>query len=152
MFRSLPDLSLTSHTHTHTCTQTMHTCMQRHMCACAQTHTHTDKDTDTDINNAYTHIYIHASSSHVSELFTRYVTPISGAQTVTTVQVSVPSPHHPLPSTTVHLALHPRWINFTWWGCYGLCPRHKPTKLAHSFYFVLVSVFSLGLFQLYFIP
>ena len=31
-------------------------------------------------------------------------------------------------------------ITFTWWGCYGLCPRHKPVELAHSFYYVLESV------------
>ena len=31
-------------------------------------------------------------------------------------------------------------LTFTWWGCYGLCPRHKPTELAHSFYSLLVSV------------
>ena len=30
--------------------------------------------------------------------------------------------------------------SFTWWGCYGLCLRHKPTELAHSFHSVLVSV------------
>ena len=29
---------------------------------------------------------------------------------------------------------------FWWWGCYGLCLRHKPTKFARSFDFVLVSV------------
>ena len=31
-----------------------------------------------------------------------------------------------------------RGFTFTWWGCYGSCPRHKPTKLALSFYYVLV--------------
>ena len=50
--------------------------------------------------------------------------------------------------------LRPRWVNFSskhgtsrpngltfsWWGCYGLCPRQKPTELAHSFYSALVSV------------
>ena len=35
----------------------------------------------------------------------------------------------------------PRGITFSWWGCYGLCLRHKLTKLA-----------SLWPFQLYFIP
>ena len=34
----------------------------------------------------------------------------------------------------------PRGLTFTWWGCYGLCLRHKPTELAHSFHSVLVSV------------
>ena len=31
-------------------------------------------------------------------------------------------------------------LTFSQWGCYGLCLRHKPTKLAHSFYSVFVSV------------
>ena len=26
-----------------------------------------------------------------------------------------------------------RGFSFTWWGCCGLCQRHKPTELAHSF-------------------
>ena len=26
----------------------------------------------------------------------------------------------------------PRRLTFSWWGCYSLCPRHKPTELAHS--------------------
>ena len=26
-------------------------------------------------------------------------------------------------------------LTFSWWGCYGLCQRHKPSKLAHSFLF-----------------
>ena len=26
-------------------------------------------------------------------------------------------------------------LTFMWWGCYGLCHRHKLTKLAHSFLF-----------------
>ena len=29
----------------------------------------------------------------------------------------------------------PRWLTFTWWGYYGLCPRHKLTELAHPFLF-----------------
>ena len=33
-----------------------------------------------------------------------------------------------------------RGLTFSWWGCYGLCPKHKPTKLARCFYSVLVSV------------
>ena len=32
----------------------------------------------------------------------------------------------------------PHGLTFSRWGCHGL--RHKPTELAHSFYFVLVSV------------
>ena len=34
----------------------------------------------------------------------------------------------------------PHGLTFSWWECYGLCARHKPTKLTHSFYSVLVSV------------
>ena len=35
------------------------------------------------------------------------------------------------------LVLHtsPRGLTFMWWGCYGLCHRHKPTELTHSFLF-----------------
>ena len=29
----------------------------------------------------------------------------------------------------------PRGFTFSWWGCCGLCQRHKPTELAHSFLF-----------------
>ena len=29
----------------------------------------------------------------------------------------------------------PRGLTFTWWGCCGLCQKHKPTELAHSFLF-----------------
>ena len=28
----------------------------------------------------------------------------------------------------------PRGLTFSWWGHYGLCPRHKPTELAPSFF------------------
>ena len=35
----------------------------------------------------------------------------------------------------------PEGLTSTWWGCYGLCFWHKPTELAHSFFYsVLVSV------------
>ena len=34
----------------------------------------------------------------------------------------------------------PHRLAFSWWGCYVLYLRHKPTKLAHSFHSVLVSV------------
>ena len=27
----------------------------------------------------------------------------------------------------------PRGRTFWWWGCYGLCLRHKPAELVHSF-------------------
>ena len=37
--------------------------------------------------------------------------------------------------------IFPRRLTFSWWGWYGLCPRHKSTELAHSFFYsVLVSV------------
>ena len=28
-----------------------------------------------------------------------------------------------------------RRLNFLWWGCWGLCPRHKPAGLAHYILF-----------------
>ena len=31
------------------------------------------------------------------------------------------------------LSARPHGLTFTWWGCYGLCLRHQPTELAHSF-------------------
>ena len=34
-----------------------------------------------------------------------------------------------------HYLTGPPGLTFTWWGCYSLCPRHKPTKLAHCFLF-----------------
>ena len=34
----------------------------------------------------------------------------------------------------------PHRLTFTRWGCYSLRPSPKPTKLAHSFYSVLVSI------------
>ena len=37
--------------------------------------------------------------------------------------------------------LRPRGLTFTWWGCCGLCQRHKPTELAHPFHSVLMSVY-----------
>ena len=33
------------------------------------------------------------------------------------------------------LKTRPRGLTFTWWGCHGLCLRHKLTELAHSFLF-----------------
>ena len=38
------------------------------------------------------------------------------------------------------LPICPRGLTFSWWGCYILCLRHKPTEHAHSFYSALVSV------------
>ena len=35
----------------------------------------------------------------------------------------------------------PRGLAFSWWGCYGLCLKHKPAELAHS------SILFLYLFQ-----
>ena len=31
--------------------------------------------------------------------------------------------------------LRPRGLTFAWWECSGLCHRHKPSELAHSFLF-----------------
>ena len=40
-----------------------------------------------------------------------------------------------------HVNAHgPHGLTFTWWGCYGLCPSHTLTELAHSFYSVLVFI------------
>ena len=33
------------------------------------------------------------------------------------------------------LLIGPRGLTLSWWRCYGLCHRHKPTMLAHSFLF-----------------
>ena len=38
------------------------------------------------------------------------------------------------------LSARPRGLTVSWWGCYGLCLRPKPTERAHSFYSVYVSV------------
>ena len=49
----------------------------------------------------------------------------------------------------------PRGLTFMWWGCYSLCPWHKPAELARSFFFFFLSLclfLSLRPFQLYFIP
>ena len=40
----------------------------------------------------------------------------------------------------VVVVLRPHGLIFSWWGCHGLCLRHKPAELAHAFYSVLVSV------------
>ena len=46
------------------------------------------------------------------------------------------------------LDTRPRGLTFSWWGRYGLCHRHKPTKLAHSFLFCSCVYFCLcGLFN-----
>ena len=37
--------------------------------------------------------------------------------------------------TEVLSFLCPHGLAFTWWGCYGLCLRHKTAELAHSFLF-----------------
>ena len=52
----------------------------------------------------------------------------------------------------VAIQVDSRGLTFSWWGRSGLCPWHKPTELAYSFYSVLVSVSVLWLFQLYLIP
>ena len=40
-----------------------------------------------------------------------------------------------------HVRRH-RGLTFTWWGCYGLCFKHTPTELAHSFLFCYCVYFS----------
>ena len=44
-----------------------------------------------------------------------------------------------------YIIMRPRGLTFTWWGRYGLIrQRHKPTELAHSFFYsvlMFVSVF-----------
>ena len=36
-------------------------------------------------------------------------------------------------SVAVVICIRPRGLTFTWWGCRGLCERHKPAELAHSY-------------------
>ena len=54
-----------------------------------------------------------------------------------------------------YLHKRPRWLTFTWWGCYGSCLWHKPTELARSFKKKIILFLCLFLylwpFQLYFI-
>ena len=38
-------------------------------------------------------------------------------------------------SSSLLVPYPPRVLTFTWWGCFGLCQRHKPTELAHPFLF-----------------
>ena len=47
----------------------------------------------------------------------------------------------------------PRGLNFSLWGCYGLCLRNKPTELDYSFFLLCFCVCFLSSwpFQLYFI-
>ena len=45
---------------------------------------------------------------------------------------SVKAPPPPFITTPTHV---PRGLTFTWWGCCSSCFWHKPTKLAHSFFF-----------------
>ena len=49
----------------------------------------------------------------------------------------------------------PGRLTFTWWGCYGLRLRHKPTELAHSLFNYQILMYisdTLWPLQLYFIP
>ena len=39
------------------------------------------------------------------------------------------------------LVISTRGLTFTWWGCYALCFRHKPTVLAHSFLFCVCCLY-----------
>ena len=49
----------------------------------------------------------------------------------------------------VYISKSPRGFIFTWWGCCGLCQRHKPTELAHSFFFFSLSFLFVCLFLSY---
>ena len=40
----------------------------------------------------------------------------------------------------------PHRLTFSWWGCYGLCLRHKPTELAHSLFWCCICVCLYGPF------
>ena len=40
-----------------------------------------------------------------------------------------------LSGLSLFLSVCPRGLTFSWWGCYGLCQRHKLTELALSFLF-----------------
>ena len=50
-------------------------------------------------------------------------------------------------SPPFHCSLRSCGLTFSWWGCYGLCPRHKPAKLAHSFLFCYVHFCPYGPFD-----
>ena len=41
----------------------------------------------------------------------------------------------------------PSRLTFRWWRCYGLCQRHKPTELAHSFFFFYSVLASVSVFM-----
>ena len=47
---------------------------------------------------------------------------------------------NPVNNTKDYYNRGPSGLIFTRWRCYGLCPRHKKSELAHSFYSVLVSI------------
>ena len=44
----------------------------------------------------------------------------------------------------------PRGLTFSWWGCHGLCQRHKSTELANSFLFCSCVCLSLMAFSIVF--
>ena len=44
------------------------------------------------------------------------------------------------PSPDVILCSSPHGLTFSWWGCYDLCLRYKPTGRAQSFYSVPVPI------------
>ena len=46
-------------------------------------------------------------------------------------------------SADVSPSVRSRGLTFTWWGCCGLCFKHMPTKLAHSFLFCSCDCFCL---------
>ena len=45
-----------------------------------------------------------------------------------------------LSSNPNYIHSSPRGLTFSWWGCYSLCHRLKPTKLPTPLYSVLVLV------------
>ena len=63
-------------------------------------------------------------------------------------------PMFPCRSLTLKLGLRsdyrhsPHGLTFPWWGCYGLCLKHKSTELAHSFFFKFCSCVYFSLFAL----
>ena len=62
----------------------------------------------------------------------------------------LPSPHHwrwvklsELPFEFLFIISSPHGLNFTWWGCCGLCLCHEATEIPHSFLFCSCVNFSL---------
>ena len=93
-------------------------CMHTH----THTHTHARAHTHTDTHtHTRTHTHAHTLSATEETRATKAL--------MATTQLNGHSP--------------PRGLTFTWWGYSGLCQRHKPTELAHSFLFCSYVYFSL---------